>query len=52
MTVSDILALTIDNLSVPQGLFIVGFASGMIRVHRADTGAPICELAAHSRMVA
>lgn len=42
-------ALTVDVLLRAQNLFVVGYASGMIKLIKCDTGRTVCELQAHSR---
>ncbi len=50
--VRDLPALSVAHLARgAQSLFIVGYASGIVKIFMAATGAPVCELAAHSRQV-
>lgn len=53
LAVRDVPALSVSHLQRSQGqsLFVVGFASGMVKIYLADSGAPVCELAAHTRQV-
>lgn len=42
-------ALTVDVLLRTQNLFVIGYASGMVKLVKCDTGRTVCELQAHSR---
>ena len=40
-----------DVLSLGLNMFVVGFASGTVRIYYCENGKEICEIAAHSRQV-
>jgi len=44
-------ATCVDVLSCGMNMFVVGFASGTVRLFLCETGKFICELAAHSRQI-
>ena len=44
-------ALSVDLLVRGQNLYVVGFASGIVKLYGSQSGVKVCELAAHSRQI-
>ena len=42
-------ATSADSLVLGLNMFVVGFASGTVKLFLCDNGAELCEIAAHSR---
>jgi hypothetical protein len=49
LAAKDTIALTVDVLTRHSNLFVVGYASGIVRLFQCENGALLCEIAAHSR---
>ena len=47
MVIDPITCADVMNLGLP--MFIVGHASGLVRLYLCETGQKICEIGAHSR---